>query len=87
MANVRPDIVLGMPFLTTSNANDDFQAGDLQKRSYNTGEVLPTTRRVELIGKEEFTAAALNPEHKAFVVHVAALSIDSGDEVHPLKTA
>ncbi len=30
LANVNPDIVLGMPFLTMRNANVDFQARDLQ---------------------------------------------------------
>ncbi len=30
LADVRPDIVLGMPFLTMSNADIDFQARDLQ---------------------------------------------------------
>ncbi len=44
LADVRPDIVLGMPFLTMSNADVDFQARDLQWRSYTTGEVLLTTR-------------------------------------------
>ncbi len=29
LADVKPDIVLGMPFLTMSNANVDFQARDL----------------------------------------------------------
>ncbi len=42
LADVRPDIVLGMLFLTMSNADIDFQAWDLQWRSYTTGEVLPT---------------------------------------------
>ncbi len=79
LADVSPDIVLGMPFLTMSNADVDFQVRDLQWRSYTTGEVLPTTRRVELIGKKEFAATAFDPEHEAFVVHVAALSVDSGD--------
>ncbi len=87
LADVKPDVVLGMPFLTMSNADVDFQARDLQWRSYTTGDVLPTTRRVELIGKKEFAAAALDPEHEAFVVHVAALSVDSGDEVHPSRRA
>ncbi len=85
LADVSPDIVLGMPFLTMSNADVDFQARDLQWRSYITGEVLPTTRRVELIGKKEFVAVALDLEHEAFVVHVAALSVDLGDEVHPSR--
>ncbi len=76
LADVCPDIVLGIPFLTISNADIDFQAWDLQCRSYTTREVLPTTRRVELIGKKEFAA---DPEHEAFVVYIAALSVDSGD--------
>ncbi len=29
LANVRPDIVLGIPFLTMSNTDVDFQAQDL----------------------------------------------------------
>ncbi len=31
--------------------------------------------------------AALNPEHEAFVIHVAAFSVDLGDEVYPLRRA
>ena len=87
LADVKPDIIFGMPFLTMSNADIDFQARDLQWRSYTTEEVLPTTRRVELIGKKEFAAAALDLNHHAFVVHVAALNIssDSDAEVHPLR--
>ncbi len=87
LADIRPDIVLGIPFLTMSNADIDCQARDLQWRSYTIGEVLPSTKQVELIGKIEFAAAALDSEHKAFIVHVAALSVDSGDEVHPSKRA
>ncbi len=30
LADVRPDIVFGMPFLTMSNADIDFQARDSQ---------------------------------------------------------
>ncbi len=85
LANVRPDIVLGKPFLTMSNANVDFQARDLQWRSYTTREVLPTTKQVEQIGKKEFAVVALDPEYKAFVVHIAALNVDLGDKVHPSR--
>ncbi len=46
-----------------------------------------TTRQVELIKKKEFAAVALDPEHEAFIVHVAALSIDSDNKVHPLRKA
>ncbi len=76
LSDVSPDIVLEMPFLTMSNANIDFQARDLQWRSYTTKEVLSTTRRVKLIGKKEFAVAALDQEHEVFVVHVAAFSVD-----------
>ena len=70
-----------------SNANVDFQAWNLQWRSYTTRDVLSTTKRVELIEKKEFAAAALDPEYEAFVLHVTALNISSdiGDKVHPLK--
>ncbi len=87
LADVRPDIMLGMLFLTMSNTNVDFQARDLQWRFYTTREVLPTTRRVELIGKKEFAVATLGPKHEAFVVYVAALSVDSGNKVHPSRRA
>ncbi len=87
MADVKPDIVLGMPFLIMSNTDVDFQAWDLQWRSYITKDILPTTRQGELIGKKEFIATALDLEYETFVVHIATLSIDSGDKVHPSKRA
>ena len=85
LADVKLDIILGMPFLTINNANVDFQARDLQWRSYTTGDVLLITRRVKLIGKKKFVVATFDLEHKAFVVYVAALSVDPGDEVNPLR--
>ncbi len=87
LADVKPNIILGMPFQTTSNADVDFQVRDLYDSSYTTEDVFSTTRQVELIGKKEFAVAALDPEHKAFIVHIAALSVDSGDEVHPSRKA
>ncbi len=87
LADISPEIVLEMPFLTMSNADVDFQSRDLQWWSYTIGEVLPTTRQVELIGKKEFEAAALDPKQEAFVVHVATLSVHSGDEMHPSRRA
>ncbi len=56
-------------------------------RFYTTKDVLLTTRRVELIEKKEFTVAVLDSEDKAFVVYLAALSIESSDEMHLSKTA
>ena len=46
-----------------------------------------TTRWVELIGKKAFATVALNSKHKAFVIHIAALSVDLGDEMHPSRRA
>ncbi len=51
--------------------------------------MLSTTKRVKLIGKKEYAAAALDSDHNAFVVHVATLNIsfDANDEVHPSRRA
>ena len=79
VANVSPEVVLGMAFLTLSGADVDFSGRELRWRTYTTKEALPTTRRVELVGKKEFAAAALDPEHEIYVVHVASL------DVHPSR--
>ena len=55
--------------------------------SYTIKDVLLTTKEVELIGKKKFTVAAFDLEHKVFLVNIAALSVDFGDEVHPSKKA
>ncbi len=44
LADVKPYIMLGMPFLTMSNADVDYQAWNLQWRFYTTGDVLSTTK-------------------------------------------
>ena len=36
--------------------------------------MLPTARRVKLVGKKEFAAAVLDPEHETYIVLVASLS-------------
>ena len=46
-----------------------------------------TTKQVELIRKKEFAIAVLDLEYKIFVVYVAALNIDLGDEVYPSRKA
>lgn len=68
LANVKLNVMFGMPFLIMSNANIDFQSRNLQCRSYPTEDILPTTRQVELIGKKKFVAATLNPKYETFVV-------------------
>ena len=92
MANVSPKIVLGMPFLTVSSADIDFLGRELRWKTYTAKEALPTTRRVKLVGKKEFVAAALDPKSEIFVVHVASLSSDVSPsssllelDVHPSR--
>ena len=75
VANVSPKVVLGMPFLILSNANVDFSGRDLWWRIYTTEKALSTTRRVKLVGKKEFAAVTLNPEHETYVVYVAFLGV------------
>ena len=67
------EVVLGMLFLSFSNADFQFDAGELTWRSYIVAEALPTARRVELINKHEFAKAALGENSESFVVDFAAL--------------
>ncbi len=74
LADTSMEVVLGMPFLSLSNANVEF--AELEKltwRTYTAAEAIPTTRRVKLINKREFTRAALDENSETFVVHVLAL--------------
>ena len=63
-----------MLFLTLSGANVDFSGREIRWKTYTTKKALLTIRRIELVGKKEFVAAILNPEHETFVVYVASLS-------------
>ena len=54
LADTSMDVVLGMPFLSLSNADVQFDTGNLTWRTYSTVEALPTTKQVELINKHEF---------------------------------
>ena len=86
VVNVSPDVVLGMPFLTLSNVDIDFLKKKLRWRLYTIEEALPTTKRVELVGKKEFAAAALDSRHETFVVHVAFLESPCQEsDVHPSR--
>ena len=40
-----------------------------------------------LIEKKEFAVAAFDPGHEVFIVQIAALNVDSDDEMHPLRKA
>ena len=74
VADVSPEVVFRMLFLTLSNADVDFPSRDLRWRTYTTKEALPTTRRIKLVGKKEFAATALDLEDETYVVHVASFS-------------
>ena len=60
VANVSSEVVLGMPFLILSSANVNFSGWELWWRIYIIKKVLSTIKRVKLVGKKEFAAAALN---------------------------
>ena len=76
VANVSLEVVLGIFFLTLSGADVNFLGWELRWRTYTTEEVLPTTRRIELVGKKEFAVAALDPEYETYVVHIGSTSSD-----------
>ena len=90
VANVSPDVVFEMPFLTLSGADVNFPKKELWWKSYTIEKAFPTTKRVELVGKKEFEAAALDPGYDIFVVYVASLESPSNTQegdVHPSRRA
>ena len=74
VANVSPEIVFEMLFLTWSGVNINFSGRQLRSRTYIIEKALPIARPIELVGKKEFAAAALDLEHETYLVHVASLS-------------
>ncbi len=89
LANIKPNIILKILFLTINNAKVDFKTQDLQQRSYITTKIFSTIKKIKLIEKKEFATAVLDPNYKIFVLYVAALNIsfDIGDKVYPLQRA
>ena len=63
-----------MLFLTLSGTDVDFLGRELHWRTYTTEEPFPATRRVKLVGKNEFAAAELDPEHETYIVYVRSVS-------------
>ncbi len=83
LTDISIEIVLGMLFLSLSNANIEFaELENLTWRLYTEAEALSTTSRVELIHKREFAKAALNKNSETFVVHVAALELPTAMPIH-----
>ena len=85
MADINVEVVLGMSFLIFSNADVQFVEKELIWRSYITVEALSTTKRVELINKNEFAKAALDEKSETFVIHVASLNLTPG--IYPDRAA
>ena len=84
VANVSPEVVLGMSFFTLSDADIDFSGRELRWRTYTTEEALPTIRHVKLVGKKVFATAALDPKYEIYVVYVASFGSPPLD-VHPSR--
>ena len=84
VANVSPKILLRMLFLTWSGADVDFWGRGLWCRTYITEEALSTIRYVELVGKKEFAAAALNLEHETYIVHFGSVNSNALTSSFPL---
>ena len=88
LAETNMEAVLGMFFLTFSNANIQFVKKELTWRSYTTVEALLTTKRIKLIDKKEFAKPALDEESETFVVHLAALeALLAGMAIYPSREA
>ncbi len=85
LADTSMEVVLGMPFLSLSNADIEFaKLGKLTWRTYTAVEALPTTSWVELINKREFARAALDENSETFVIYVSALEATT---IHPSRVA
>ena len=71
VADIKFEVILGMPFLKISNADVVFGGGTLTWKSYTTNKALPTTKRVRLVDLKEFVIAALDADNETFEMHVA----------------
>ena len=66
-------MVLEMPFFTLSTADIRFAERKLVWKIYMAVETIPMIRRVEIIEKTEFAAAAQNADDTIFMVYLVAL--------------
>ena len=51
---------------------------------YTTKEAFPTTRRIKLVGKKKFAAAALHSEHETYIVYAGLVSSNTLPNSFPL---
>ncbi len=86
LADTSMEVVLGILFLSLSNADVEFaELRKLTWRLYTVAEALPTTRLVELIDKREFVKAALDGNSSIFMVYVVALELPTAMPIHPSR--
>ena len=71
VADIKFEVILGMPFLKFSNADVSFGEEALTWRTYTTNKALLTTEQVQIINKKDFVIAALDANSETFVVHLA----------------
>ncbi len=86
LANISMEVVLGILFLSFSNA--DVKFAELEKltwRSYIAAEALPITSRVKLIDRREFAKTAVDGNFETFMVYVAALELPTTMPIHPSR--
>ena len=74
LANIGLQVVLKMLFLTFNKADIRFVERKLVWKTYMAAEVLPMTKRVEIIDNIVFAIAALNKDNEIFVLHIAILA-------------
>ena len=84
VANISPEVVFGMFFFTLSGADVNFLRRELWWRTYTTKEAFLTSRRVELVGKKVFAAAALDLGYETYIVHVGSINSDVLPSSSPL---
>ena len=70
-------MVLGMIFLTFTNADIQFLKKKLTSKTYTITKALLITQMVELINKKEFAKAVFEENIKAFMVYISFLSSKS----------
>lgn len=77
VANVSPELVFGMLFFFLNGANVDFLDWEFRWRTYITQKAFLTIRHVELVEKKKFTAVALDPKYKIFIIYISSVHVIS----------
>lgn len=79
LANTNIEMILGMSFLSLSNADIKFakRSRKLTQKSYTTIETLPTTNWVKLINKNKFIKVLVDKDLETFVMHMVVLEAET----------